>query len=86
LRIDLSSDGIFNFLFKRRIFFGRFAFGIGCGIGDDCALISIDHGKQLATTVDTLIEGVHFPANTSAQDIGRNISAKFGFNTFKEEY
>ncbi|VVM24432.1 Thiamine-monophosphate kinase (EC [uncultured Gammaproteobacteria bacterium] len=30
------------------------------GIGDDCALISIDHGKQLATTVDTLIEGVHF--------------------------
>jgi hypothetical protein len=23
------------------------------GIGDDCALISIDHGKQLATTVDT---------------------------------
>ncbi|CAC9648743.1 thiamine-phosphate kinase [bacterium endosymbiont of Bathymodiolus sp. 5 South] len=39
------------------------------GIGDDCALISIDHGKQLATTVDTLIEGVHFPANTSAQDI-----------------
>jgi thiamine-monophosphate kinase len=39
------------------------------GIGDDCALISIDHGKQLATTVDTLIEGVHFPASTSAQDI-----------------
>jgi Fe/S biogenesis protein NfuA len=29
-RMDLSSDGIFNFLFKRRIFFGRFAFGIGC--------------------------------------------------------
>jgi thiamine monophosphate kinase len=27
------------------------------------------HGKQLATTVDTLIEGVHFPASTSAQDI-----------------
>jgi thiamine-monophosphate kinase len=38
-------------------------------IGDDCALISIDHGKQLATTVDALIEGVHFPASTSAQDI-----------------
>ena len=39
------------------------------GIGDDCALMSIDNGRQLATTVDTLIEGVHFPTETSAQDI-----------------
>ena len=44
-------------------------FDWGQGIGDDCALMSIDNGKQLATTVDTLIEGVHFPADTSAQDI-----------------
>jgi hypothetical protein len=27
--VTFNSDGIFNFLFKRRIFFGRFAFGIG---------------------------------------------------------
>ncbi len=44
-------------------------FGWGQGIGDDCALVLINNDKQLATTVDTLIEGVHFPQNTSAQDI-----------------
>ncbi len=44
-------------------------FDWGQGIGDDCALLSIDSDKQLATTVDTLIAGVHFPTNTSAEDI-----------------
>ncbi|QKQ23902.1 thiamine-phosphate kinase [Candidatus Ruthia endofausta] len=39
------------------------------GIGDDCAVINIDANYQLVTSVDTLIEGVHFPLNTSASDI-----------------
>ncbi|MDG2395361.1 thiamine-phosphate kinase [Candidatus Thioglobus sp.] len=39
------------------------------GVGDDCALISIDSGYQLATSVDTLIENVHFPRDTSPADI-----------------
>ncbi|SMN15699.1 Thiamine-monophosphate kinase [uncultured Candidatus Thioglobus sp.] len=39
------------------------------GVGDDCALVSIKPNYQLATSVDTLIEGVHFPQNTSAADI-----------------
>ncbi|MDC9727043.1 MAG: thiamine-phosphate kinase [Candidatus Thioglobus sp.] len=39
------------------------------GIGDDCALISIQPEQQLAMSVDTLIEGVHFPINTSPADI-----------------
>lgn len=39
------------------------------GIGDDCALISIQSKQQLAMSVDTLIEGVHFPINTSPADI-----------------
>ncbi|BAF61510.1 thiamine-phosphate kinase [Candidatus Vesicomyidisocius calyptogenae] len=39
------------------------------GIGDDCAVINIDPNYQLVTSVDTLIEGVHFPLNTSASDI-----------------
>ncbi|MCK4706467.1 MAG: thiamine-phosphate kinase [Gammaproteobacteria bacterium] len=39
------------------------------GVGDDCALLSPPQGKQLAVTVDTLISGVHFPINTSAEDI-----------------
>ena len=39
------------------------------GVGDDCALISIESQHQLATSVDTLIEGVHFPKDTSAHDV-----------------
>jgi hypothetical protein len=39
------------------------------GIGDDCALISIDHGKQLATTVDTLIEGVPLLVSPPTKEI-----------------
>ena len=39
------------------------------GVGDDAALFSLEQGYQLVTTTDTLIEGVHFSANTSAKDI-----------------
>jgi thiamine-monophosphate kinase len=39
------------------------------GVGDDCAIVSINADYQLATSVDTLIEDVHFPKNTSAADI-----------------
>lgn len=31
------------------------------GIGDDCALLDTPAGKQLAVTLDMLVEGVHFP-------------------------
>ncbi|MDC9714754.1 MAG: thiamine-phosphate kinase [Gammaproteobacteria bacterium] len=44
-------------------------FDWGQDIGDDCALVSVNRYQQLATTVDTLIEGVHFPADTTPQDI-----------------
>lgn len=40
------------------------------GIGDDCAVLQPPAGMQLAVTMDTLVAGVHFPLNTSAQDIG----------------
>lgn len=40
------------------------------GIGDDCALVSVPAGKQLAVTADTLVEGVHFPIATDPADIG----------------
>jgi len=39
------------------------------GVGDDAALFSLEKGYQLVTTTDTLTEGVHFSANTSAKDI-----------------
>ncbi len=40
------------------------------GIGDDAALSSVPEGMQLAIAIDTLVEGVHFPKNTSPEDIG----------------
>lgn len=39
------------------------------GIGDDAALVTAP-GQQLVMAMDTLISGVHFPAQTAAFDIG----------------
>ena len=39
------------------------------GVGDDAAIFNLEQGYQLVTTTDTLIEGVHFSANTPAKDI-----------------
>lgn len=39
------------------------------GVGDDCAIVSIPPGKQLAVSTDTLVDTVHFPPGTSAEDI-----------------
>jgi thiamine-monophosphate kinase len=35
--------------------------GVALGIGDDCALLSVAAGEQLAISTDTLVAGVHFP-------------------------
>lgn len=40
------------------------------GIGDDCALLEVPAGLQLAITSDTLNAGVHFPPETRPFDIG----------------
>lgn len=40
------------------------------GIGDDAALLIVPPDHELVAAVDTIIEGVHFPADTSAEDIG----------------
>jgi thiamine-monophosphate kinase len=39
------------------------------GIGDDGAVISCPAGKKLVVVTDTLVEGVHFPLETSGYDI-----------------
>lgn len=35
--------------------------GVALGIGDDCALLQLSPGEQLAVSTDTLVAGVHFP-------------------------
>lgn len=37
--------------------------GVALGIGDDCALLTLPLGEQLAISTDTLVVGVHFPAD-----------------------
>src|SRR5690606_13262365 len=41
--------------------------GVDLGIGDDCAVLNLAAGKSLAVTVDTLVEGVHFPAGADPE-------------------
>jgi thiamine-monophosphate kinase len=42
---------------------------VSTGIGDDCAVVSVPRGMQLAVTTDTLIDNVHFPHGTLPEDI-----------------
>lgn len=35
--------------------------GVALGIGDDCALLAVPAGEQLALSTDTLVANVHFP-------------------------
>ncbi|MFT5520755.1 MAG: thiamine-monophosphate kinase, partial [Enterobacterales bacterium] len=39
------------------------------GIGDDCALLNVPPGQQLAVTVDTMVENVHFLPSLSPEDL-----------------
>ena len=39
------------------------------GIGDDAAILDIAEGHHLVQSVDTLVSGVHFPIETSPEDI-----------------
>lgn len=40
------------------------------GIGDDCALLQCPPGKEIAVSVDTLVEGVHFFADVCPEALG----------------
>lgn len=42
---------------------------VALAVGDDCAIVDVAENKQLLITTDTFISGVHFPEETSAEDI-----------------
>ncbi len=49
---------------------------VDLSVGDDCAILRLGAGERLATSVDTMVEGVHFPADSFPEDIGfRAVSA-----------
>jgi len=45
------------------------------GIGDDAAITQVPPNQNLATTTDTLVKGVHFLDNTSAEDVAHKAIA-----------
>ena len=55
-----------------RRYFARHAQGNGVieGVGDDGAVLAATQGYSQVQVVDTLVEGVHFPSNVPAADIG----------------
>ena len=44
--------------------------GVAVGIGDDGAVLEPTPGLQQVQVIDTLVEGVHFPSNMAAADVG----------------
>jgi thiamine-monophosphate kinase len=44
--------------------------GVILGIGDDCALLNIPSQHHLATSIDTLVKGIHFPHECDAYQLG----------------
>jgi len=53
-----------------RRFFSRDVQATDVGVGDDGAVITPTAGTQQVQVIDTLVEGVHFPANITAADVG----------------
>ncbi len=45
------------------------------GIGDDAAITSVPAGSKLVTTVDTLVEGIHFDAKVKPDDLAHKAIA-----------
>src|SRR5690242_7681015 len=44
--------------------------GVVVGIGDDAAVLAPPRGEALVMTVDAVVEGVHFDARFSPEDVG----------------
>lgn len=45
------------------------------GIGDDCALLTLPPGYQLAVTTDTMVENIHFFADINPEQLGHKLLA-----------
>jgi len=49
--------------------------GAVLGVGDDCALLALAQGQELAVSTDTLVAGVHFFPDTDAARLGHKALA-----------
>lgn len=46
---------------------------VDLGVGDDCAILRLAAGERLATSVDTMVAGRHFFADSFPEDIGYRV-------------
>lgn len=54
---------------------GSISDDVRTGIGDDCAIVSPPSGRDLVMSIDTMVEGVHFPKGAKAKGIGSRAMA-----------
>ena len=66
------SLGEFDLIAK---YFDRPARRAALGIGDDCALLALSPGMQLATSCDMLVEGRHFLSTVAPERLGHKALA-----------
>ncbi len=62
-------SGEFELIARYFSAFGRGP-GVTLGVGDDAAILSVPEGCELVTSIDTLVEGVHFPEDAFPEDVG----------------
>ncbi len=43
---------------------------VDLSVGDDCAILRLGQGERLATSIDTMVAGVHFLQDSFPEDIG----------------
>jgi len=63
----MSEDQLIKHYFQTPM--SHSAEGVTLGIGDDCAILDVPVGHQLLSSVDSLLEGVHFPINYHPKDL-----------------
>ncbi len=70
--VTVSEFEIIDRLFRRD---SGFRPDVELGVGDDCALLRVPADRLLAVTMDTLVEGIHFPAGADARGLGHKALA-----------
>ena len=62
-------------LIKRYFTASAYSADVLLGVGDDAAVVDVPAGYKLVTAVDTIVAGIHFPADTAAADIAYRVLA-----------
>ena len=70
--MSLSEFALIDRYFRKT---GAMRSDVHLGVGDDAALLQTPPGAELVASIDTLVEGVHFPSGSPAASIGHRALA-----------